>query len=325
MTETKPSETVQSNPAASGSDVRRPGFPWHALLRPSAWPSLFAMGLFLPMALLPMRALVGPGRLIGRLLSLNRRIREVTFENIERCFSDLKAEDRQALVQETHRELGTSLVESVKTWVRFRPDNPEFDVVDYDNLMQFEAALDQGNGVIILAAHYGSTELNGAFLSRLDRRGRRLVAIYRQPTNRMVDEIIRWGRGKIVDRLITSQNMRAVAEELKAGSILWVAADLRVTEKNAVVSRFMGQPMESSDAIFRIAHLSGSTIIPACHRRNPDGTGYRFTFLDPVWIEKRWPPRRRARRLLRNVEKMISPAPQFYWWCIKRFPDDPAA
>ena len=264
--------------------------------------------------------------IIASVLLRSARIRNISRNNLRRCFPEKPQEDIDRLADQATREVARAVVETFKVWFPGRTGRDPFASVEYHGREHFEAALADGRGILLLNCHFGSLDLNGALFRRLDRQGRRMIGVYRQPSNPHVDKVIRHGRANIVDRAIPISEPRAIVAELKSGSIVWLAPDIEASGRRAVMAPLFGARASTSTWPSRLADLGNAVVLPTRHVRTSDGPDYTYEFLPPFADFPSVDDAADARRFNEFVEETIMRKPEMYWWCIKRFkhsPDQP--
>ncbi|MCG8369704.1 MAG: lipid A biosynthesis lauroyl acyltransferase, partial [Proteobacteria bacterium] len=125
---------------------------------PRYWPVWIGMGALRLVCSLPHRSALAVGRTLGRLAhALGGSRRAVARRNIELCFPDLSADERDALAYEHFEALGMALIEmGVGRWGRPERLQSLSTLVGLQNLRD---ALATGRGVILLSAHFTTLEI----------------------------------------------------------------------------------------------------------------------------------------------------------------------
>lgn len=88
-----------------------------------------------------------------------KRRESIARKNLELCFPQHSAEEREKMIAENFRSLGMALVETGMAW--FWPDSRVrkwFDVEGLDNLKRAQM---QNRGVMVVGVHFMSLELGG--------------------------------------------------------------------------------------------------------------------------------------------------------------------
>ena len=272
------------------------------------------------LALLPFRWQIafckGVGRVAGALLPARRRIVE---RNLEACFPELSAAERDRLVRQHFAALGASAAEMAMGWF----GNPE-EVrrrVRVEGAEHLAAALERGRGVILFGAHFTSIEL---FWPALRPLSPRLCGMYKWQRNPVMNQVMYRGRGQYFDKMFSSDNVRGMLRHLARNYVAWYASDQSHSGKNSALVPFFGVPAMTNTAISRIANASGALVLPYFCRRVGDGSEYVMTIHPPIAGLPSGDDARDARDLLRPLVDYIRLCPEQYWWIHKRFKGRPA-
>ena len=182
--------------------------PLSSFWTPRYWPTWFGMGLLRLVCLLPHRAALAFGRVIGRLAHrLGGSRRAVVRRNIELCFPELTAQKRDALAYEHFKALGMTVIEMGLG--RWASDGQLTSITTINGLEHLQAAVEEGQGIILLAAHFTTIEISGRVLAlpaslsvaqivSIDRhqlgRAALLLAVLRRDLHALVAQEVR-GRG----------------------------------------------------------------------------------------------------------------------------------
>lgn len=298
---------------------------WHVLAH--RHPKYWLLGIILMfcylLSHLPHVVLLGMGRGLGRAMGVfSRKLRHITTRNIDVCFPLLPEHEKQVLVRASFAELGMSVVESLQAWfddstVRFWPS---MTVEGQENL---QAALDSGKGIILVACHYGSLDMNVILMGKLVR-GKRIYAFtYRQPRDPVVDTFIRDARVPYADMGLSIRNLVGISRVLKKRGVVWYAPDIEVNNKNTAFVDFMGLPASTTQAVSRIASSAGALVVPYGHYRNADNKSYHLKIFPPLPNVPSQDPIADTAAINHAIERVIEPFPERYWWAIKRFKHRP--
>ena len=227
---------------------------------PSTWPVWFGMGLLRLVCLLPNRLAFAIGRMLGRIAhGLGGSRRAIVRRNIELCFPDLSAAERDALAYAHFKALGVSLIEmGLGRWA----SNERLEAItDLVGLEHLQNALESGRGVILLSAHFTTLEIMG-----------RVLAVRTAPFDGVViTELQRSGREKSVDRTIEKRDIKRMVRALRKGRAVWYAPDQSYDRKGAEVVEFFGVPCMHATATSTLARLGNAVVIPYFPERRPDG------------------------------------------------------
>jgi len=300
---------------------------WRRLLlnrSPKYWALALLLLLCRLLVALPRTWLLTIGRLLGLSAGrLSKKLRHITRANIEACFPQMDTVEREQLIDKTFRELGISVVETWLIWFGNTHNlyHKYTRIVGEDHWRQ---ALESGRGVVLMACHHGSLDMNASFASFLVRQQRRYAFTYRQPSDAMVDMFLRDARSKYSDHFFPVNNLVGILRALKRGGVVWYAPDIEVKNKNSVFSEFFGVPASTTLALNRIVESSQAIVLPYAHYREADDLHYALHFYPPLENYPSGDKDRDTRAMNQAIEALVRPFPARYWWAIKRFKNRPA-
>ncbi len=285
-----------------------------ALLKPRYWPTWLLLGFMRAGTLLPFRAQLYIGRGMGRVLRLVAKRRwRIALVNLERCFPELDAAAREHLAREHFDSLGIAFMEFGLCWWASAKRLESWGTIE--GLEHLKTARAQGNGVILLSAHFTTLEICGRLLGlHTD-----LHLMYRPIANPVIEEVMLRSRLRHFDRAIQRNEVRQLLKSLKEGKPVWYAMDQGYRGKNSEMVPFFGIPAPTNTAISRLARTSGAPVVPFFAKRLPGTQGYKLT-LGPAL--KNFPsddPVADALRINEWLESCIRQAPEQYLWIHDRF------
>ncbi|MDH5621132.1 MAG: LpxL/LpxP family Kdo(2)-lipid IV(A) lauroyl/palmitoleoyl acyltransferase [Gammaproteobacteria bacterium] len=292
--------------------------PLYSYWTPKYWPTWIGMGLLRLACLLPHRAALAVGRGIGALAHLcGGSRRAVVRRNLELCFPDLGADERDALAREHFKALGMMLIEMGLG--RWASDHRLAAITRLVGIEHVHRAIDNGQGVILLAGHFTTLEISGRVLAThippFD-------GVYRRNRSEFVTELQRSGRERTVASTIEKRDIKKVVRSLREGRPVWYAPDQSYNRKGAEVIPFFGVPSMQTTATSTLARLGNAAVIPFFPRRLKDGS-YEMTLLPPF---ENFPSDDAAADTLRYnaaLESHIRSCPEQYFWIHRKFKDLP--
>jgi Kdo2-lipid IVA lauroyltransferase/acyltransferase len=240
-------------------------------------------------------------------------------QNLEACFPDLSAPERERLIRRHFAALGASLFEMAMGW--FGSVETIRAHVSFEGLEHLEAALARGHGVVLFSAHFTTFEF---FFPALRPYCPRFSGMYKDQRNPLMNEIMSRGRGRSADSQISKDNVRDLIRELKRNSVFWYASDQSYGGKSAELIPFFGVPAMTNTAISRIARTTGATVLPYFCRRSEPGARYEATIGAPLDDFPTSDAAADTTRLVGLLERFIATCPEQYWWIHKRFKGRPA-
>lgn len=272
-----------------------------------------ALGVLWLVAHLPHGLAVACGGGAGRLYLLSsRRRRRVAKVNLEMCFPELTPDDRRALLRAHFSSLGRGIVEmAIGWWTDLSPLLARTEMVGLEHLT---AAAARGRGVVLLSAHFTGLELGGALLNtRVP-----FAVVYRKHEHPVVQQQFARSRARLFRRAIPRNDIKQMLRALKAGEIVWFAADQHPKKRSGVMAEFFGIATLTSTSPARIARAAGSPVVPFFPHHRPDG-GYVLRLLPALDGFPSGDDGLDANRINRIIEDEIRRAPQEYLWIHRRF------
>jgi len=295
-----------------------PPFKARLYLHPRYWLLWLGLGVMRLIALLPYRVQMAIGWLLGKFMyRFFPERRTYATINLELCFPEMAATQRQELLIKHFDSLGKGMIETAIAW--WTPVNRLVKLQSIDGLKHFDEALDKGNGVILLGAHFTTLEI-GVRLLALHRPYR---AMYREHNNPLFDAIMRKRRESYLEMMHERKDVRGTLRSLKDSKVIWYAADQDYGRKHSVFAPFFGVPAALITATARLSKLSGAPVVPFFQTRREDGSGYDLKILPPL---KNFPSDddvNDATIINHVIEEEIRLQPSQYLWVHRRFKTQP--
>ena len=287
--------------------------PWR-LLAPWHWPTWLGLGLLRVCEKLPYPALVRVGRALG---SLARHVGpafvRVARKNIALCLPEIPAAERERLIDRHFQALGMTLMESGMTW--WSSDARIRSLCQVEGLEHVEKVLAEKRGVIIVTAHFTTTEMSArAVNTHLS-----VNVMYRPFKNAVLTYMTVRGRARLARRAIARDDVRTMIKALRAGEVVWYAPDQSYRNKGAEMVPFFGIPAATNVATSRIARLAGAAVLPMAHERLPGARGYRIVIGPPLAGVPSEDGVRDTLQFHHYVEDWVRRVPAQYWWIHRRF------
>jgi KDO2-lipid IV(A) lauroyltransferase len=269
----------------------------------------------LPLAL---QAAVGNalGRAAYHVVSSRRR---VALRNLELCFPELSAVQRERLAQEHFRWLGRSLLERGMLWYASPARLKRLIHVEGD----VHLAERSERPVMWLAPHFMGLDVAGA--SVLLFQTRKGISIYQRQSNKVMDAALRRGRLRLGNAEIFSRDDagRALFRAIRRGDGFFNLPDMDFGTRDAAFVPFFGVPAVTLLAPSRMARALNMVVQPVVAEILPGGQGYRVRYEAP-WAD--FPTEDAvadAARMNRWIETEIRRNPAQYLWVHRRFKTRP--
>ncbi|NNF40597.1 MAG: LpxL/LpxP family Kdo(2)-lipid IV(A) lauroyl/palmitoleoyl acyltransferase [Woeseiaceae bacterium] len=285
---------------------------------PRYWPVWIGMGVLRLLCLLPHRAALAIGRVLGRIVHrVGASRRAVVRRNIELCFPELSAEERDALALEHFKALGMTLIEMGLG--RWATDRHLQSITRLHGIEHVQNALQSGRGVILLSAHFTTIEIMGRVLSL---HMPPFDAVFRQNRSEFMTELQRTGRERSAQSTIEKRDIKKMVRSLRAKRSVWYAPDQSYNRKGSEVIPFFGVPAMHTTATSTLARLGDAVVIPFFPRRLPDSS-YEMTLYPAFDNFPSDDPAADTRRYLELLERHVRSCPEQYFWVHRKFKDLP--
>jgi KDO2-lipid IV(A) lauroyltransferase len=292
--------------------------PLYRYWQPRFWPTWLGIALLRVSCFLPYRWQIGFGKAIGRLgHRIGAERRAISRRNIELCFPELSASERDRIALEHFESLGASLMEfALGRWASIEKLRKLTTIVGLEHVRQ---AMDAGHNVILLSAHFTTTEISGRVMRE---NAPPYDAIYRAFRNPLLTELVVSGREKSARRVIEKNDIKRMVRSLREGTMVWYAPDQAYHLKQSELLPFFGVPSMTNVATTSLAKLGKAVAIPYFPRRLPEG-GYEVTILPPVEGLPSDDPAEDTRKFIAVLEDQIRKCPEQYYWVHRRFKNRP--
>ena len=288
-------------------------------LHPRYWLTWFGLGVLWLWVQLPYPVLCFLGTRIGAMARPFLKRREsIARKNLELCFPQHSAEEREKMIAENFRSLGMALVETGMAW--FWPDRRIArwtEVIGMEHIRDVQA---QKRGILLVGIHFLTLEL-GARQFGMQEPG---IGVYRPNDNPLIDWLQTWGRLRSNKSMLDRKDLKGMIKALKKGEVVWYAPDHDYGPRSSVfVPLFAVEQAATTTGTWMLARMSGACLVPFVPRRKPDGKGYQLIILPPECSPPLDDAETTAAWMNKVVEKCIMMAPEQYMWLHRRFKTRP--
>jgi len=306
----------------SSNKVLQPDFKLSFLL-PKYWLTWLGVFILYTISWLPFKLQLFMGRMLGRLLmKMGSKRKHIALTNLRLCFPEKSEDELQILLKKNFENTGIALFETGMGW--WWPDwrvKRKFKVKGLEHL---EKARKEGNGVLLLAMHYLSVEMNARGVGY----GHPMVVFYRPHNNQLMEFFQFRGRGRSNKYMLGKRDVKGLMKALRDGEACIYLPDQDYGRNRSVFVPFFGVKEAATTTgtlIFaRQKNVETMMIIPV---RNDDGSGYTLEIMPPL---ENFPTEDNiadVTRINQELEKAISRKPEQYMWLHRRFktrpnPDD---
>ncbi|MGD8359020.1 MAG: lysophospholipid acyltransferase family protein [Lysobacterales bacterium] len=259
------------------------------------------------------------GRLAGLWMRLSPVKRHTTERNLERCYPDMDATERERLVRESFRHYVCSVFEAGRNWYwpleRLVPLCDEF----VNEQLAWDA-LSSGRGMLVLAPHFGAWEYLGIYLQKLPD----IAILYKPLSHPGLERALQEKRSRGGATLIpaNARGLRALYGFLRDGKGVGVLPDQQPSTGQGRFAPFFSVPALTGVLFPRLVQRTGCIVLASVCERLPGGR-YRVHFLpvDEAIYSKDLDTALAA--MNRSIEQCIALDPAQYLWSYRRFKAQP--
>jgi len=286
---------------------------------PRYWPVWVGMGLLRLICLLPHRLALATGRVFGRIAHrFGGSRRAIVRRNIELCFPELSPAERDALALDHFKALGMMVIEMGLG--RWASDRHLLSIMRLSGIEHVHDALDRGQGVILLSAHFTTLEIMGRVLAL---NMPPFDAVFRQNRSEFMTELQRSGRERSAASTIEKRDIKKMVRSLRDNRAVWYAPDQSYNGKGAVAIPFFGIPTMHTTATSSLARLGNAAVVPYFPRRLEDSS-YELILLPALDDFPSDDPVVDTKRYIDLLEQHIRSCPEQYFWVHRKFKELPA-
>ncbi|AWB58623.1 LpxL/LpxP family Kdo(2)-lipid IV(A) lauroyl/palmitoleoyl acyltransferase [Colwellia sp. Arc7-D] len=302
----------------SKNKVLQPNFKISFLL-PKYWLTWIAVLVLYSISWLPYRFQLFLGKMIGRLLyKIGSSRKKVALRNLELCFPDKTDAERQIMLKRNFENTGIALLETGMGW--WWPNWRVKNKINIIGLEHIEEAQKQGKGVLLLAMHYLSVEINCRGIGS----GHPMVVFYRPHNNQLMEYFQFRGRGRSNKYMLGKRDVKGLLRALKDGEACIYLPDQDYGRSRSIFVPFFAVPEAASTTgtlIFaRQKNTQTHMIIPT---RNDDGSGYTLEIKPMLENFPTGDDTADVLRVNQELEKAILVKPEQYMWLHRRFKTRP--
>ncbi len=281
------------------------------------WPTWILVGFAWLIARLPLSAIAWLSGALGAVAFVFARARrEITRTNLALCFPDMPEADREALARASFRHTVMGVLESTTVWL-----NPGRDIAGRTRLhdsVRLEDCRTEGRGVVLLGGHFSALDVMGPGMKDVD-----VDVIYRENKNPVWEWLQVRGRSRYFGAVIERSDTRTILRRLKAGRVIWYAADQDYGRKRSVFAPFFGIPTASITATAKLAAFNRSPVLLVSNFRNLSDLTWDLYFSEPLTGFPVGDDVADATAINQVIESAIHRYPEQYLWMHRRFKTRP--
>ncbi|WP_019589960.1 MULTISPECIES: lysophospholipid acyltransferase family protein [unclassified Thioalkalivibrio] len=282
---------------------------------PRYWLTWVGVALAWVLQQIPRPAVQSLARGIGRLLyRRSGRSRRIAERNLELCFPQLDAAEREARLAAFYRYQAQTVLDYGLLW--FGKPGEHASRIRVDGLEHYERARSDGTPVIILAPHSLGLDYGGVRMSQMYDG----VSFAKPMKNPVLEWINHRSRTRYSgDIFAREQGLRPAIRQLRRGRFFYYLPDEDLGADGAVFVDFFGVPKATLTALGRLARMSRAVVLPS------------FAWYDLArdeYVMRLWPPMEDfpsgddaadARAMNAAIERGVEQAPAQYLWTLRLF------
>ena len=291
-----------------------------AFFHPRFWLLWLGLGVLWLVVQLPYKVQLCIGRVLGAVMyRIAGDRRHIAARNLELCFPEKTAAERERLLKENFASTGIAFFEMAMSWWWSKPRLAK--LAHVEGLEHLEQAQREGKGVILMAFHFTTLEIGAALLGQQHT----IDGMYREHNNALFDFIQRRGRERHnADSLaVERDDVRGMLKLLRSGRAIWYAPDQDYGAKQSIFVPLFGIPAATVTATSKFAKLGKAKVVPFTQQRLADGSGYRLVIHAPLSDFPGESDEADCLRINQWVERAIRECPEQYLWAHRRFKTRP--
>ncbi|GAA5315868.1 MAG: lipid A biosynthesis lauroyl acyltransferase [Candidatus Pelagadaptatus aseana] len=285
-------------------------------LTPKFWPLWLWFGLLWLISRLPYRAMRVIGEGVGLLaMKAGKKRRYFAERNLELCFPEKSAAERQRILRESFKGAGMALFESGLVWW---PKKSNEALIHFEGFEHIEQLQREGKHILLFAPHVTCVEFCFA------RMGARtwFNVLFRVHDNPLWEFMATHGRRHYTLRLIPRKRVKEFLYHMNQGELGLIAADQDMGKKRSLFAPFFGIPAATIPSITSFAEQTDAEVVFASAFRRP-GEGFTLRFSKPLDNFPSGDPLADCTRTNKIVEDFVREHPEDYLWQHRRFKTRP--
>jgi len=249
---------------------------------------------------------------------LMKRRHAIAVRNVDRCFPELDADQRKAIVDDSFRSLARAVFEFAWSWSASRRVISKLGKVEgMENVYE---AQKHGKGILLISAHISCMEIGGRILT-LDYHDAK--GMYRPLKSPVLEWYQAQARAKYPVDMIKKRDTRTAIRFLRKGGIMWYAPDQDFGANRSVFVKFFGIQTATLLATHRLVTMTGCAVVPMFPSYDPQTRRYTVKLMPQIRDFPSNDPVSDLEKINKIMEDQIRSAPGQYWWVHRRFKTRP--
>ncbi|MEN8204771.1 MAG: lysophospholipid acyltransferase family protein [Pseudomonadota bacterium] len=273
-------------------------------------------------AYLPLPIIHGIGVCIGwGLLLIPNRSRQSSEINITLCWPELSVREQRALLRNSLKETGKTIIETSALWLRSGKSALRL-IKRVDGHELVEQALSKGAGVILATPHLGAWEAAGLYASAQFK----ITCLYRPLKMPELEDLVQSSRNRLGGNYVpaTAKGIRVLYKALEQGHVVAMLPDQEPKAGTGVFAPFFGIPAYSMVLLAKLAARTDTPIIFTWCERLSWGRGYHLHFRATSETVQSGDIHTAVAAINQAAEDCVRECPEQYQWSYRRFKTRPA-
>jgi KDO2-lipid IV(A) lauroyltransferase len=289
------------------------------LLHPRYWLLWLALGIAWLVSWLPYSWLMAIGRGLGRLsFKLLKSRGRIAKRNLELCFPNMSAAERDQLVRRNAEETGCAAIETLIGW--WWPTWRVRRIAHFKGYEHIQAELAKGKGVLLLAPHMLHLEAAGRVFGLTHPS----VGFYRPHNNALMEFFMYRGRSRSNKYMIGKRDVKALIKALNEGEVCFYLPDQDYGRNRAIFAPlFAVKDTACTSGTLLFAKAANCAVVPIYTSKLPNQQGYQIEALPALQDFPGSDDYEAICRVNQWVEQAILKHPEQYMWVHRRFKTRP--
>jgi len=276
------------------------------------------IGIIRLLSLLPLPIAHSLGSFVGWCLRFSSTAK-TTKVNLRLCFPDYSDQQIKELTNKSLSALGKTYAEMGMSWMWPIPKVQKL-ITHVEGQAYLEKALEDNNGIILVAPHLGNWEiLNHFFRMHLF-----MTVMYKTVKIPAFDDFIFKTRKRVDVGLVPAgrSGVESLYKILGENGVVAVLPDQQPRPKSGVFAPFFGRPALTGKLIGEMASTTPAYIL-YCYAKRLDDGSYGVVLKPGHEDIRNSDPAIAATALNKGIEECVLECPEQYQWSYKRFRTQP--
>ncbi|MDE1264223.1 lauroyl-Kdo(2)-lipid IV(A) myristoyltransferase [Vibrio aestuarianus] len=301
---------MSNNDNSTDKYLHNPTFQW-SFLHPKHWGTWLGIVFAALFAFMPPAWRDGLARKLSTFaVRKNGRVVRRARVNLEKCFPEKSAQERQAILEETFVKAAQYMLGYSEFLVRSTKHNQKRGImIGEENLLPL---LDAGENVIILAPHAWAVDYPAVMLAA---KGYKVTTIMKPQRNPIGDWLMHVQRMQYGGRIFARDaGVKPFVRSIKDGYLGYWLPDEDFGAANSVFVPFFATEKATLKGFGKMARLSKAKVVPILPAYNDKTRKYEVHILPALENFPTGDEEQDARAMNKAIEDLVTPRPEQYMW-----------